>query len=72
MKLARLLPGALFVSLMLLLCQFGLYFVAETKDTSAELRQSEEMKIKCGVEHFKSMGDIKYKKVKRVSDLLQQ
>ncbi len=44
------------------------YFVAETKDTDSELRGSENNKIKCGTEHFKSLG-IKYKKVKRVADL---
>jgi type III restriction enzyme len=48
-----------------------IYFVAETKDTDAELRGSEKMKIKCGVEHFKSMGNVEYKKVKKMSELLK-
>ena len=46
------------------------YFIAETKDTSAELRSSEQMKIKCGKAHFNSFENVRYERVKTVSDLL--
>lgn len=49
-----------------------IYFVAETKDTDSELRGSELMKIRCGIEHFKSVGDVKYTKAKRLSDLINE
>ena len=46
------------------------YFIAETKDTGAELRSSEQMKIKCGKAHFNSFENVRYERVKTVSDLL--
>ena len=38
------------------------YFVAETKGEGQELRGSEKLKIKCGIEHFKKFEDVVYKK----------
>lgn len=48
-----------------------IYFVAETKGSKddTELRKKEEMKIECGKAHFKEFEDIKFKKIKSVSDL---
>lgn len=46
-----------------------IYFVAETKGDGQELRESELMKIKCGMEHFKNFEDVEYKRVTKVSDL---
>ena len=46
-----------------------IYFVAETKGDGQELRGSELMKIKCGIEHFKKFEDVKYKRVEKVSEL---
>ncbi|MBC7721929.1 MAG: DEAD/DEAH box helicase family protein [Pedobacter sp.] len=47
-----------------------IYFIAETKDTNSELRGSEWMKIKCGKAHFKSFDNVRYEKVKKLSELL--
>ena len=46
-----------------------IYFVAETKGDGQELRGSELMKIKCGIEHFKKFEDVQYKRVEKVSEL---
>lgn len=52
------------------------YFVAETKDTGApvvdlsKLHPSEKQKIQCGIAHFKQFGDLEYKVVSKVSDLI--
>src|SRR3972149_5385015 len=46
-----------------------IYFVAETKSAGQELRGSEELKIKCGAEHFKKFEDVVYKRVSSVSEL---
>ena len=46
-----------------------IYFVTETKSAGQELRDSEKMKIKCGKAHFKSLDEIKYEQVTKVSDL---
>jgi type III restriction enzyme len=50
-----------------------IYFVAETKGSKddIDLRKKEDMKIKCGEAHFKEFSEIKFKKVKSVSDLLK-
>jgi len=45
-----------------------IYFVAETKG-EGEIRRSEELKIKCGTEHFKKFEDVKFKRVNKVQDL---
>lgn len=45
-----------------------IYFVAETKG-EGEIRRSEELKIKCGIEHFKKFDDVKFKRVNKVQDL---
>lgn len=36
------------------------YFVAETKSESQELRASEEMKIECGKKHFAQLPDVEF------------
>ena len=46
-----------------------IYFVAETKGKGQELRGSEELKIKCGAEHFKKFEDVVYKRVSSVTEL---
>jgi len=43
--------------------------VAETKSEGQELRGSEELKIKCGTEHFKELEGVVYKRVSSVADL---
>jgi len=43
--------------------------VAETKSEGQELRGSEELKIKCGTEHFKKLEDVVYQRVSSVADL---
>jgi type III restriction enzyme len=54
-----------------------IYFVAETKDTGSErveiekLRPDEQMKIKCGEKHFEVFEDIKYKVIKKLSQLVE-
>lgn len=45
-----------------------IYFVAETKG-EGEIRRSEELKIKCGTEHFKKFEDVAFKRVNKVQDL---
>ncbi len=53
-----------------------IYFVAETKDTGGDkidiskLHPDEQMKIKCGERHYKVFDNVKYKVVKRVSELI--
>lgn len=48
-----------------------IYFVAETKGSldDAALRSKEEMKIKCGKQHFAEFPEISFKKVSKVNDL---
>jgi len=46
-----------------------IYFVAETKSAGQELRDSEKLKIDCGIAHFKNFGDVVYKRVSSVVDL---
>ncbi|MBI5039388.1 MAG: hypothetical protein HZC13_06490 [Nitrospirae bacterium] len=46
-----------------------IYFVAETKSEGQELRGSEELKIRCGTEHFKKFEDVIYKRVSSVANL---
>lgn len=46
-----------------------IYFVAETKGDGQELRGSELLKIKCGIEHFKKFEGVQYKRVEKVSEL---
>ena len=47
-----------------------LYFVAETKSAGQELRDSENLKIRCGRTHFEQFDDVKYKgPVSSVSEL---
>ncbi len=48
-----------------------IYFVAETKDTDQELRESESMKIKCGAAHFKEFKEVVYRKVSRISESIE-
>ena len=49
-----------------------IYFVAETKGSlnDADLREKEDMKIKCGQKHFKEFADVEFKKVTNVSELI--
>lgn len=47
------------------------YFVAETKSLDQSLREEEKMKIKCGRQHFKALGDVHYEKVSAVSELVR-
>lgn len=51
-----------------------IYFVAETKDPKAIkdpslLRESERMKIHCGIRHFDEFEDVEFQAVGGVSDL---
>jgi type III restriction enzyme len=47
-----------------------IYFVAETKSASQELRSSEKMKILCGEAHFEQFDDVKFKgPISSVSEL---
>ena len=48
------------------------YFVAETKSTLIEdaLRQSENLKIKCGFRHFSLTSDVTFKKVRNLNELV--
>lgn len=52
------------------------YFVAETKDTGTpevvlkKLSEDEQMKIKCGVEHFREFENLEYRVVNRVGQLV--
>jgi type III restriction enzyme len=52
-----------------------IYFVAETKDTGSDyvdiskLSKDEQIKIKCGIAHFKEFDNVDYKVVKKVSQL---
>jgi len=46
-----------------------IYFVAETKSAGQELRGSEEMKIKCGKEHFREFEGVKFEQVSKVVEL---
>ncbi|GAH59099.1 unnamed protein product, partial [marine sediment metagenome] len=47
-----------------------IYFVAETKSPGQELRQSENMKIKCGEKHFEQFDDVTFRApISRVSQL---
>ena len=46
-----------------------IYFVAETKSAGQELRGSEELKIRCGKEHFKKFEGVVYKRVSSVAEL---
>ncbi len=47
-----------------------IYFVAETKEGEQELRGSERMKIICGTAHFKKFEGVQYKRVEKVSELM--
>ncbi|KAA3600829.1 MAG: DEAD/DEAH box helicase [Calditrichaeota bacterium] len=53
-----------------------IYFVAETKDTGgkqidlSKLKESEQLKIKCGEAHFNEFEQIEYKVVKKVGQLI--
>ncbi len=51
-----------------------IYFVAETKSTldGYELRLKEQQKIKCGESHFKELGDVEYRHVTKLGDLVEQ
>ena len=46
------------------------YFVVETKGGGQELRDSEELRIKCGIAHFKEFENVIYKKVSKLGDLI--
>ena len=54
-----------------------IYFVAETKDTGTsqvdltKLTGDEQMKIKCGIAHFREFKDLEYKVVNKVEQLIQ-
>ena len=43
--------------------------MAETKSVGQELKGSEKMKIKCGKEHFREFGGVKFKQVSKVIEL---
>ena len=53
-----------------------IYFVAETKDTGtprvdiSKLRLEEQMRIKCGIAHFREFEDLKYKVVNKLGQLI--
>jgi type III restriction enzyme len=49
------------------------YFVAETKSSliDAALRQSENLKINCGKKHFALAPDVTFKKVTKLSELVE-
>jgi len=49
-----------------------IYFVAETKGTLdlSKLRLEEQLKVKCGQEHFKQFEDVEYRHIARLSDLV--
>lgn len=53
------------------------YFVAETKDTGTDtvdiskLSPDEQMKIKCGKKHYEIFDDVKYRVVKKLSQLVE-
>jgi type III restriction enzyme len=54
-----------------------LYFVAETKSYGQELRPSEEMKIKCGKQHFETIksdesGPLYFGPVSEMADVIRQ
>ncbi|MFA5829315.1 MAG: DEAD/DEAH box helicase family protein [Candidatus Gracilibacteria bacterium] len=46
-----------------------IYFVAETK-SEGEIRESEEMKIKCGRKHFNTLGNVLFGRVEKVENIL--
>jgi len=46
-----------------------IYFVAETKSSGQELRDSERLKIECGKAHFKDFEGVIYKRTSSVSEL---
>ena len=46
-----------------------IYFVAETKSESGELRGSEALKIKCGKAHFETFEGVVYRQVSQIKDL---
>lgn len=50
-----------------------IYFVAETKGTLelSQLRSEEQLKIKCGQEHFKQFEDVEYRHISKLSDLVE-
>jgi type III restriction enzyme len=54
-----------------------IYFVAETKDTGtpevdiSKLNISEQLKIKCGIAHFKEFDGMEYKVVNKVGTLVE-
>lgn len=56
--------------------QLKLYFIAETKNTGdtevdiSKLRNSEQLKIKCGVAHYAEFKDVDFKVIKTVGQLL--
>lgn len=49
------------------------YFVAETKSSTVEAnrRTSENLKIQCGRKHFDLAGDVVYKDITKLSELMQ-
>ncbi len=53
------------------------YFVAETKDTGtpeidiAKLKESEQLKIKCGKAHFNEFEELEYKVVNKAGQLIE-
>lgn len=49
-----------------------IYFVAETKSTLdlGKLRPQEKQKIKCGAAHFKEFPEVKFRHVRKVSELI--
>ena len=50
-----------------------IYFVAETKDKLdlSQLRTEEQLKIKCGRQHFTQFEDVEYRHITRLSDLVE-
>jgi len=45
------------------------YFVAETKKW-AEIRESEEFKIKCGRSHFKALDGVRFERVEKLEEIV--
>ena len=53
--------------------EIRIYFVAETKDKLdlSQLRTEEQLKIKCGRQHFTQFEDVEYRHITRLSDLVE-
>lgn len=48
-----------------------IYFIAETKK-EGEIRESEDMKIKCGRAHFGVLDDVQFERVERLEEIMYE